>query len=56
MMQKQDDSNPRTLFNGVIVIPKPYQRNGPNDLLSIHILAPGVNIEYCMQAHYKEFR
>ncbi len=56
MMQKQDGSNPRTLFNGVIVIPKGYRRFGPNDLLSTRILAPGVTIDECIQCHFKEFR
>ncbi len=56
MLQQQDGSNPRTLFNGVIVIPKLYRRNGPQDVWSIHLLAPGVNISYCLQCHYKEFR
>ncbi len=56
MMQQQDNSNPRTLFNGVIAIPKGYRRNAPNDRLIFRILAPGVNINYCLQCHYKEFR
>ncbi len=56
MLQQQDNSNPRTLFNGVIVIPRGYRRNGPNDTLTISVLAPGVNINFCIQAHYKEFR
>ncbi len=56
MLQKQDGSNPRTLFNGVIIIPRLYQRNGPNDVLLVQILAPGVNIDACFQCHYKEFR
>ncbi len=49
-------SNPRILFNGVIAIPKGYRRNGPNDQLSVSILCPQVDIAYCLQAHYKEFR
>ncbi len=56
MLQGFNASNPRTLFNGVIVIPRGYQRNGPNDSMSIHLLAPGVDINYCIQCHYKEFR
>ncbi len=56
MMQKQDGSNPRTLFNGVIAIPRGYRRNGPNDILSLSILPPGVNLDACVQCHYKEFR
>ncbi len=56
MFQKVANSNPRTLFNGVIVIPRGYIRQGPNDLLQLQLLAPGVNVEACIQCHYKEFR
>ncbi len=56
MLQKQAGSNPRTLFNGVIVIPKGYRRFGPSDRLQILIFSPGVDIDFCYQAHYKEFR
>ncbi len=56
MLQKVNNSNPRTLFKGVVVIPRGYRRFGPDDRLTALILAPGVNIEYCMQTHYKEFR
>ncbi len=55
MLQRVANSNPRTLFNGVIVIPRGYRRNAPNDLLLLRILAPGVNIDACVQCHYKEF-
>ncbi len=56
MMQQQTNSNPRTLFKGVIRIPRGYQRAGPNDVLLVALLAPGVNINFCIQGHYKEFR
>ncbi len=56
MMQKQTNSNPRTLFNGVIALPRGYRRQGPNDLLRLTLLSPGVNFDYCLQCHYKEFR
>ncbi len=56
MMQQQTNSNPRTLFNGVIAIPRGYRRNGPNDRLHVRLLAPGVNFNWCVQCHYKEFR
>ncbi len=56
MMQKAAGANPRTLFNGVIAIPRGYRRFGPNDILAMNILAPGVNIDFCVQCHYKEFR
>ncbi len=56
MLEQSINGNPRTLFNGVIVIPRGYRRNGPNDKLSMLIFAPGVNINLCSQCHYKEFR
>ncbi len=56
MLNKQIDGNPRTLFKGVIVIPRGYKRFGPNDRLVLLVRAPGVNIDLCIQAHYKEFR
>ncbi len=56
MLQQQDGSNPRTLFNGVIVIPRGYRRNGPDDNMSVLIFSPGVNLNICVQCHYKEFR
>ncbi len=56
MLQQAVNGNPRTLFNGVIVLPRGYRRFGPNDLLTLGILSPGVNINLCIQCHYKEFR
>ena len=56
MLQKQVDGNPRTLFNSVIVIPRGYRRQGPGDSMSVVIFAPGVNLDACVQCHYKEFR
>ncbi len=53
---KGQGSNGRILFNGVIVIPKGYKRFGPNDLLQVNILSPALNIAFCAQVHYKEFR
>ncbi len=56
MLQAVDNSNPRTLFNGVIVIPKGYRRFAPNDRLTISLLSPGIAFNFCIQCHYKEFR
>ncbi len=56
MLQKQAGSNPRTIFNGVIVIPRGYRRFGPDDRLQMRVLAPGITADYCFQCHYKEFR
>jgi len=56
MLQMVDNSNPRTLFNGVIAIPRGYRRNGPNDRLVCTVFSPGVELNICIQCHYKEFR
>ncbi len=56
MLQKEATGNPRTLFNGVIVLPRGYRRNGPDDRLQLQVFAPGVNCDVCVQCHYKEFR
>ncbi len=56
MLEQSVNGNPRTIFNGVIVIPRGYRRFGPGDVLSISYFAPGVNISACHQCHYKEYR
>ncbi len=56
MLQGTNAGNPRTVFNGVIAIPRGYRRFGPNDSLIARISSPGVNINFCVQCHYKEFR
>ncbi len=48
--------NGRTLFNGVIVVPKGMRRMGPTDLWEAVVLAPALNTAICIQVHYKEFR
>ncbi len=56
MLEQSVNGNPRTVFNGVIVIPRGYRRFGPKDKLEISFLSPGVDTNICYQAHYKEFR
>ncbi len=61
MLQKEPTAdslggNPRTVFNGVIVIPRGYRRMAPNDSLVLVIRSPGVTADVCIQCHYKEFR
>ncbi len=56
MMNNLAGGNPRVLFNGVIALPRGYRRNGPNDAWVVSLLSPQVNIAFCLQAHYKEFR
>ncbi len=47
---------PVVAFKGVIKIPRGYRRFGINDLLTVRVLAPGVNVDYCVQCIYKEYR
>ncbi len=56
MLQGTNAGNPRTVFKGVIALPRGYRRFGPNDTLVTRVLTPGVSINYCIQCHYKEFR
>ncbi len=53
---KGQGSNARTLFNGVIVVPKGMRRMGPNDKWECLILCPALDTAQCIQCHYKEFR
>ncbi len=56
MLEKNTTSNPRTLFVGVLSIPRGYRRFGINDQLYISVLTPGVGHEACIQCIYKEYR
>ncbi len=56
MLERSVNGNPRTLFKGVVAIPKGYIRNGPSDQLRVALFSPGVNLDLCLQCHYKEFR
>ncbi len=56
MIDNNLGGNPRILFNGVIAIPKGYRRFGPKDELTVSIISPALNIVFCIQVHYKEFR
>ncbi len=56
MLQANTAGNPRTLFNGVIVIPKHLRRMGPNDLIKVDVFSPNTNLTICVQCHFKEFR
>ncbi len=53
---KGQGSNARIIFNGVIKIPKGFSRFGPDDAFVMSILSPALDIVFCAQAHYKEFR
>ncbi len=53
---KGQGSNGRTIFNGVVVVPKGMRRMGPADTWQIVVLCPQLDIASCIQCHYKEFR
>ncbi len=50
------DGNPKTLFKGVIVIPKGLQRFGLDDELVMTLRSTAINYKNCSQCIYKEFR
>ncbi len=56
MMEQSVNGNPRTVFNGVIVIPRHLRRMSPGDTITMFNFAPGVDTSVCLQCHYKEFR
>ncbi len=56
MRQNLDNGNPRTLFVGVIRIPRGFARFGINDLLNVGILIPAGTCDVCLQCIYKEYR
>ncbi len=53
---KGEGSNARTLFNGVVAVPKGMRRMGPDDQWQAIVLCPTNLIRACIQCHYKEFR
>ncbi len=48
--------NPRTLFKGVLMIPKKMRRMGFDDEILMVVRSNAVNIALCIQTIYKEFR
>ncbi len=56
MMEKNTTGNPRTVFAGVLSIPRGYKRFGINDKLEISVLSPGVSADFCIQCIFKELR
>ncbi len=56
MTEKNTTAIPRTLFKGVIAIPRGYKRFGINDKLQLLMYSPGTTYEACAECIYKEFR
>ncbi len=56
MTEKNTTAFARTMFRGVIKIPRKFQRIGFEDAITISFFAPGVTFDVCWQAIYKEIR
>ncbi len=57
MLDSESTSHiPRTVFKGVVVIPRHLRRFGPNDSLVVRVETIGITANWCLQSHYKEFR
>ncbi len=58
MINAVDGGNPRTLFKGVVIIPKGMRRMSAGDQMVCQLFIPstGVAMNICTQTHYKEFR
>ncbi len=56
MTEKNTTAIPRTLFKGVISLPRGYKRFGTKDRLILSLFAPGVNFDFCVQCIYKEYQ
>lgn len=56
MTEKNTTAIPRTLFKGVLKIPRKFQRMGQADNIQISLFSPGVTWDYCVESIYKEIR
>ncbi len=56
MTEKNTTAFPRTLFKGVLKVPRKFARVGHDDRIAIALYAPGVTFDYCIQAIYKEIQ
>ncbi len=55
MTEKNTTAIPRTLFKGVIKLPRKFGRIGTNDQIGLSLYSPGTTQEYCVQCIYKEY-
>ncbi len=55
MTEKNTTAIPRTLFKGVLKIPKHMRRIGADDTITVALFAPGVNFDFCLQCIYKHY-
>ncbi len=53
MTEKNTTAIPRTLFKGVLKIPRKFQRIGEDDNIQVSLYSPGVTWDFCLQSIYK---
>jgi len=56
MLEKNTTGLPRILFKGVIKLPRGYRRMGTKDEVQLLLYSPGVTVDFCVEAIYKEYR
>ncbi len=56
MLTNIDGGAARTVFRGVIKIPRGYARQGNDDKLIVRLKCPSLPTAVCVQAIYKEYR
>ncbi len=56
MGEKNTTGIPRTLFKGVLRLPRKMHRIGATDIIELQLFSPGVTWDYCVQCIYKEYR
>ncbi len=56
MTEKNTTAVPRTLFKGVLMIPKHFRRIGQDDTIAIQLFSPGNTFDFCVECIYKEYR
>ncbi len=55
MTEKNTTAIPRTLFKGVLKLPRHMRRIGADDQIIVALLSPGVTYDYCVQCIYKHY-
>ncbi len=56
MTEKNTTAIPRTMFKGVLMIPKHMRTMRVNDKIELQFFSPGVSYEICVECIYKEYR
>ncbi len=55
MVEQATAGIPRTLFKGVIRLPKHFRRWGADDQMAVALFSPGINADFCVQCIYKHY-